>query len=131
MPKYLTKQRRVLLSYLGGHADELLSVRRIADELSDAQISLSAVYRNLSELESEGKVRKYVKDGMREVFYQYMDADGCKGRLHLACLKCGRTFHMDAKDAELLAEHIRRTERFAIDQADTAIYGTCEGCQNT
>ena len=53
MHSYSTRQRKVLLSYLSQHPDELLSARQIEDALADKKISLSAVYRNLAQLETE------------------------------------------------------------------------------
>ena len=94
MSSYSTRQRKALLAYLSRHPDELLSARQIADALADEKISLSAVYRNLAQLEAEEKVRRSSKSGTREVYYQYLDAESCKGALHMSCVKCGRTFHM-------------------------------------
>ena len=45
-------------------------------------------------LETEEKVRRSSKSGTREVYYQYLDAESCKGALHMSCIKCGKTFHM-------------------------------------
>ena len=59
MPKYMTKQRKTLLSYLSGHADEKLSARQIEADLKQEGISISAVYRNLSELEKEAAAARY------------------------------------------------------------------------
>ena len=55
MYSYSTRQRKVLLAYLSQHPDELLSARQIEDALADKKISLSAVYRNLAQLETEEK----------------------------------------------------------------------------
>ena len=77
MHSYSTRQRKVLLSYLSQHPDELLSARQIEDALADKKISLSAVYRNLAQLETEEKVRRSSKIGTREVYYQYLDLS-CK-----------------------------------------------------
>ncbi len=54
MAKYLTRQRKRLLEYLSEHTDEQMSARQIADALATDEISVSAVYRNLSALEEEG-----------------------------------------------------------------------------
>ena len=75
MKKYDTRQRDYLISFLNEHPDQLLSVRQIAQELCAQQISLSAVYRNLSQLEAEGLIRKSVKPGSREAYYQYVGAE--------------------------------------------------------
>ena len=84
MPKYMTKQRKTLLDFLERHADEELSAKKIEAELSDSGVSISAVYRNLSDLEKEGKVRRISKSGSREVFYLYTDAHECRESLHLS-----------------------------------------------
>lgn len=129
MQNYSTRQRKVLLDYLSHHPDELLSARQIADALADEMISLSAVYRNLAQLEKEEKVRRSSKSGTREVYYQYLDAESCKGALHMSCIKCGRTFHMTRGHAALFAKHLAQSEQFVLDTADTILYGTCSNCR--
>ena len=128
LPKYVTKQRKVLLDYLEKHADELLPVQEIADELEQKAISRSSVYRNLAELENEGAVRRKYSGVGREISYQYVGAEACKGSLHLSCKQCGRTFHMTASGAERLLRDVANTEGFAVDKGDTVIYGVCEDC---
>lgn len=63
MPRYSTKQREALLAFLNAHGHELLSASQIADGLRAQQVSISAVYRNLADLEREGKVRKHTQNG--------------------------------------------------------------------
>lgn len=130
MPKYMTRQRRALLSYLSGHADELLSVQEIADALEAEDVSRSAVYRNVAELEAEGKLRRDRGGDAREVYYRYVGAEDCKGSLHLSCKKCGRTFHMDSGGADALTQAVERAEGFAVDKSDTVLYGVCAMCKD-
>ena len=129
MAKYITKQRKAFLSYLELHPDQLMTAKQIADELQDTNISISAVYRNLCDLEAEGKVRRICRSGNREIFYQYTDADACKSCLHLSCKKCGKTFHMGKPSVQLIVDNLAENENFAIDKTDTVIYGVCKGCQ--
>ena len=129
MPKYMTRQRKTLLTYLSGHADELLSVQKIADALEAEDVSRSAVYRNVAELEAEGKLRRDHSGDAREVYYRYVDAARCKGNLHLSCKKCGRTFHMDSGGADALMQVVEKTEGFALDKSDTVLYGVCAMCK--
>ena len=131
MHSYSTRQRKVLLAYLSQHPDELLSAQQIADALTDKKISLSAVYRNLAQLETEEKVRRSSKSGTREVYYQYLDAEDCKGALHMKCIKCGKTFHMADGNAALFAKHLAQSEQFTLDAADTILYGICSACRET
>ena len=62
MSGYNTKQRRALLAFLGEHPDELLTARQMADALAEKQISLSAVYRNLAQLEAQkaGRTKRFI-----------------------------------------------------------------------
>lgn len=129
MAKYITKQRKAFLGYLGLHPDEPLTAKQIADALQAQNISISAVYRNLCDLEAEGKIRRIIRSGSREVFYQYANADECKSSLHLSCKKCGKTFHVGKPSTQLIVQNIAKNENFSIDKTDTVIYGVCKGCQ--
>ena len=111
MPDYKTQQRKVFLAYLSQHTDELLSARQIADALA------------------EEKVRRSSKSGTREVYYQYLDAESCKGALHMSCVKCGKTYHMADSNAALFAEHLAQSEHFTLDTAETILYGICSDCK--
>ena len=128
MTKYSTQQRKTLLFYLSKHPDELLSTQQIADALQKEKISLSAVYRNLSALESEGKVRRCSRTGTRELFYQYMDAEPCKGVLHMTCIRCGKTLHMTNENANLLMKQLKVQEQFQLDLMKTVLFGICKDC---
>ena len=130
MPKYMTKQRKTLLQYLSLHADEKLSAKQIEADLSGEGISISAVYRNLSELEREGKIRRVNQSGSREVFYQYTDGAHCKECLHLSCEKCGKTYHMNTQGAAMLIENLAQSDEFTIDKTSTVLYGVCKDCRN-
>ena len=130
MPKYVTRQRKTLLDYLSAHADEQLSAQEIAAALAEDGVSLSAVYRNLAELETEGRLRRTARGSGREAVYQFIGADECRGCLHLQCKRCGRTFHMDAAGAEQLKNVVEKTEGFALDKGDTVLYGVCEICRD-
>lgn len=129
MTKYMTKQRQTLLTYLAEHPDQQLSAKQIAAGLEATGVSLSAVYRNLSVLEAEGKIKRYSRAGARDAFYQYIAAPACVGCLHLSCTSCGRTFHMDAGYANALVERIAKDEEFLIDRGDTVLYGVCRACK--
>ena len=126
MQAYMTQPRKRLLNYLHKHADETLSAAQISEDLPE--ISVSAVYRNLSALEQDGSVRKVAKNGSREVFYQYMKAEECRDHLHLSCKSCGKTFHLDEQETAVLLDSIAKLEGFTVDRGDTVLYGICEHC---
>ena len=127
MPKYQTKQRGELLEFFGKNTDKSYSAVQIAGELPN--ISLSAVYRNLAALESEGKLKRTAKSGTREVYYQYIAAPGCQGCIHVSCISCGKTYHLDHTEAEKLVNSIAAHDGFMISRSDTVLYGTCAECR--
>lgn len=124
----MTKQRKLLIEYLSRHTDESLSAGQIADALSN-EISRSAVYRNLADMETEGKLRRVVGSNSREVIYQYSDAHACGGCLHLSCKKCGKTIHMEKQIADRLVDSVAANDDFTIDKGETIIYGVCAACK--
>lgn len=129
MAKYVTKQRKTLLDCLSKHPDESLSAKEIAKLLEDDSISLSAVYRNLVELEKDNTIRRVTKAGSREVLYQYSAAHECKEKLHLSCKKCGKTYHMSDSNTEMLIKSLATSDDFEIDMCDTVLYGVCTTCK--
>ena len=129
MPKYMTKQRKALLEFLSAHADEELTAKQMEQALSEQGISISAVYRNLAELEKEGKVRRSSKSGSREVYYLYTDGSECRDCLHLSCEKCGKTCHMSMEGAQTLSEALAQSDEFTVDKSNTVLYGVCKSCK--
>ena len=127
--RYNTRQRDVLLAYLNEHAHEQLSAHQIADGLKDQKISLSAVYRNLADLEKEGKVRKHTQLGTRKVAYQFVDAEACHGCVHLACKSCGKTFHLEDGITAKMLLYFKESIHFYVEPSDTVIYGICGHCK--
>jgi Fe2+ or Zn2+ uptake regulation protein len=71
MTGYKTEQRSLLMEFLQHNPDRQFSAREIAARIPSTEISLSAIYRNLSALESAGLINRFVKEGSREVYYQY------------------------------------------------------------
>lgn len=131
MSKYVTRQRKTLLAWLRARPDRLFTAQEIAEALQEESVSLSAVYRNLADLEQEGQVRRSAKGGEREIRYQFMAAESCRGCLHLCCTRCGRTFHMDGGGAAALAQAVEKSEGFTLDCAETVLYGVCGACRDS
>ncbi|MCQ2450760.1 MAG: transcriptional repressor [Clostridia bacterium] len=130
MPKYHTKQREILTDLFKRHPDEQLSAKDIVLLLDGGKISISAVYRNLALLEKDGVLKRFTKNGSRDVYYQYTDNEHCKNRLHLSCKKCGQTFHMNINSAVELIDTVQKTDGFILDKSETVLYGICKKCIN-
>ena len=123
MAAYATEQRKLMMLFLECRADECFSASEIAEALSDASVSLSAVYRNLAYLEREGLITRRVKEGRRESLYQFVAAPSCQNCLHLSCVKCGSVRHMQAASLEDLVSNA-----FTLDCKKTVLYGVCRDC---
>ena len=125
--EYKTKQREWIIGFLEAHHDDSFTVSEIKDGLAELPVSVSAIYRNLAELEKDGKVRKASVSGSREAHYQYVDCPSCRGHVHVHCLSCGKTTHLDDEAAEALQSALSK-EAFALDAGSTVLYGVCDSC---
>lgn len=131
MAKYKTEQRKIMQELFSEHPHEIFSAKEIAELLAGQAVSISAIYRNLSELESAGLVRRCAKAGSREAFYQYTGTEDCKDHIHLMCKKCGKTIHMETEDTEALVQSASKYRNFTLDKTDSILYGLCEACHNS
>ena len=106
-----------------------LSAGQIADALSGKEISTSAIYRNLAALEQEGRLKRSARPGTQEAYYRFTDDKECQGHLHLSCLRCGKTVHVEEAETDALTHQLAKSEGFALDREDTVLYGICADCQ--
>ncbi|MBO4452924.1 MAG: transcriptional repressor [Clostridia bacterium] len=125
---YMTNQRKALLDLLEHHRDETLSADQIVEKIGESA-SRSAVYRNLSELEKQGLIKKIASSGSSKALYLYTGSDHCRDHIHLECSKCGRTYHLEAPTTDALIDNVMQDASFQIDRASTVLYGVCETCR--
>ena len=125
---YETKQREVLIKFFKKNKDKSFTAGEIADVLKDDNISISAIFRNIAELEKLGKIKKVNKVGEKARCFQFVDCEKCKGHIHVACKNCGKTLHLSDDDSNLLSKKLLSDFNFCLDKDDTIIYGTCKKC---
>ena len=128
MSKYETKQRKRLTDLFASHADELLSAEQLYALLDDRSVSMSAIYRNLAELERDGKLTRQSRPGSRSIYYRYTENESCREKIHLSCRLCGKTFHMRPSETEKLVSEVEKNDGFRIDRANTVLFGVCGSC---
>lgn len=129
MKNYQTKPRMLLLNFFEEHCDAEYSIDAIAEELSGiSDISLSAVYRNVDKMVSDGILKKVAKTGSRKFLYQYVGAKKCSGHLHLQCTKCGDISHMENGADEQKLKTTLQKNGFLVDENKTMLYGICKKC---
>lgn len=130
MKQYETKKRKIISDYLNKHSDEWLSSFDIIEYLGGFGISKSAVYRNLSSLEREGKIRRLTKPNEKTAYFSYVACEHCKGKIHISCIKCGKTSHISSETAEYLEKSLKNFADFSLDKGETVLYGVCKDCKN-
>lgn len=128
MAIYMTEQRKKLFSFLQENHDKQFSAKQIAERISDSLLSLSAIYRNLSFLEEQGFITRSVRDGSNEIFFQYIHSDECRQCIHLTCIKCGKTCHMNKTESDRMIENVFQKDKFQIAVTKTVLYGLCGDC---
>lgn len=128
MAAYKTEQRGQLMDFLQRNPDRQFSAQQIAESLPASRISLSAIYRNLTALEGAGFINRFTKEGSREIYYQYIHSEHCRDRIHLICMKCGRTIHMGQEITDRLLTDIFEANGFQINRQKTVLYGVCSSC---
>lgn len=128
---YKTAQRTNLYDFLKEHPHSYFTARELANTLSNsgADISISAVYRNLSDLIKTGSIKKAVKKNSREAYYRYIDSDVCRNKVHVSCSKCGKIFHMNAALSLFIQEQLMLQNAFELDKGKTVISGICAECR--
>ena len=123
----MTSQRKMLLNFFEKNHHKQFSASDITHALKDNEISVSAVYRNLSDLYSKGIISRCVKENTREIYYQYNRVD-CKNSIHLTCTKCGKVSHMNPEAASEMTAVLKKTG-FNINKNKTIVYGVCSNCE--
>ena len=124
---YNTEKRSEITSLLKASPDRAFTIDQIADAVCPDGSARSTVYRIVSKLVKEGKLKKITSELSRHTTYQYLGESGCCEHLHLKCKECGRLIHLGAEISHLLEEKIMTNEHFAIDEG-TMLFGRCEGC---
>lgn len=127
---YDTKQRKTIIEFFNDNIDKIFSVEEIFDALKNKNISLSAIYRNLAELEKSNKVRIITKVGTNKKFYQFIDNDDCKGHIHLLCKNCGKSIHLNDEESHKLTSIVLKNTNFEVFKSDSVLYGICGDCKS-
>jgi len=128
MLRYFTEQRKMISDYLEGRKDECVTAQEIAEALS-MSVSKSAVYRNLAALEQEGKVVRVSLAGDRSFGYRYAGSHACAGKIHISCVRCGKTEHVSSAATARLERALAAEEGFSLNKSECLLYGICKECR--
>ena len=124
MKKYNTRQREHILSIFAGEPDRCFSAKELISLNPD--IGQATVYRTLSLLESEGKIRRY-RGADSDSFRLSAHGDNYD-HIHMVCKSCGETLHSDCHFIGEMYRHLLDEHDCMLDTSGTVIYGTCRNC---
>ena len=131
---YVTKQRRIILSFLEEQRGRHYSALEISDRLKERgeSIGQATVYRSLEKLESEGLACRLYSGEGQPACWMLCEKDGDAGErhYHLVCRKCGGLTHIECEYLEKLAPHILAEHGFTLDPFCNVLYGLCRSCSS-
>ncbi len=123
MQRRNTTQRQMVYEALAklGHA----SVESLIEymKMHYSAISLATIYRNISILLEEHKIKK-VKLESEDVLETVKE-----NHAHFICERCGQIYDVDIPDSKLLKCH-ENSIVYQINHCDIAFYGLCQNCKN-
>ena len=128
---YQTKQKLIIYNFLKEHSNDHMTAEFILSALKDENnpVSKATLYRFLDYMIESGEVRKYNIDNLKSC-YQYVGDSNNQSIYHLLCNTCGRVFHVDNNEIDILNNQIEKNRGFKIDQSKTVFYGICKECQD-
>ncbi len=126
--KYNTGKRAQIIRFLRINSSRSFTLEEISDEITTDGHGRSTVYRIVSELVSEGKLRRLSDGKTRHCTYQYIGDDECSSHLHLKCRDCGRLIHLEDEISHEFAAALLSLDGFTLD-AGTMLFGKCKDCK--
>lgn len=128
MSKYKTKQRSILLNFFKENSHTNYTASEIFTNLKSKNISLSAIYRNLIDLENSDIIEKII-DSNNNISYTFIHDVDCDNLFHLMCMTCNKTFHAPMEFTNSLKKYQLSTQ-FEVNLNKSILYGTCVNCKN-
>ena len=128
--KYNTGKRENILAFFKNNAEASFTLEAICEAIAPDGNGKSTVYRIVSELVCEGKLRRLSDGRTRHCTYQYIGNDECKSHMHLKCRNCGRLIHLDDKLSHEFASILLSEGGFAI-ETGCMLFGKCSECGST
>jgi len=119
-----TNQRQIVfeaIDYLGHSSSEQL-IEYIGKNYSD--ISLATIYRNITILIDECKIRKVRLRGID--VYETVKVK----HYHFICRSCGSITDITPTEAGVDFECIKKIAGNEIDECEVSFYGMCQDCKN-
>lgn len=128
MSKYKTEQRKKLALFFESNPHKSYTAQDIYENLGHEEISMSAIYRNLSEMIDNNTLCKVNVNKSTSTAYQYVDHKLCNGIIHLKCEECEKSIHLNKSVSQMIIDLAQEEFSFNINGASAILYGKCEKC---
>lgn len=124
---YTTGKRERILEFMSSNADASFTLEEICERLLTDGHGKSTVYRIVSELVGDGRIKRLSDGRTRKCTYQFVGGESCHEHLHLKCKGCGKMLHLDEKISHKLVSEVLRAGGFLVEEG-TFLFGTCREC---
>ena len=91
---YNTLQKTAVLDLFKHNPNKQFSADEVFEKVGSDGCGKSTVYRLLTNMCSDGLLRKYTKEGSKKSVYQ-LAGTHCSHHIHLRCVQCGAVIHLD------------------------------------
>ena len=125
--KYNTGKRERIIKFLRINSAKSFTLEQITFEIVPAGKGKSTVYRIVSELVAEGKVKRLSDGKTRHCTYQYVGDESCVSHLHLKCRDCGKLIHLCDEISKEFSNALLSEDGFMLD-AGAMLFGKCADC---
>ena len=125
--KYNTGKRERIIKFLRINSARSFTLEEISAEIVPDGNGKSTVYRIVSELVADGKIKRLSDGKTRHCTYQYVGDDGCISHLHLKCRDCGKLIHLCDEISREFANALLSEDGFTLD-AGAMLFGKCADC---
>ena len=133
MAEYVTEQKKILQRILEENKDRAYTVDELVCIMKDAYGNdapgKSTVYRLMTHLSEEGKVKKFSRPDTRKAAYQIIMGEHCDCHLHMKCMDCGKLLHLDEEISDKLLCAVMSNSDFSINEEATVLFGKCGNCK--
>lgn len=129
--EYKTEQKNAVLCFLKQNCEHHFTASQIVQALKTNQNApgKSSVYRIISNLVKQGKVKRFESNSENSFVYQYAHlSDSCENHYHLKCIDCGKLIHMECEHLSDVCRHIASEHGFVVGTGKSVIYGQCKEC---
>ncbi len=124
--EYSTRSKKRILEFFSSSPQSSFTLSAIIASCDD--IPKSSVYRIVEALERDGELRVVGVSDKRERLYQISNRMSCPNHMHIRCVECGKTLHIDEKTSSEIEALLE--EKFGYSDCFSTVFrGKCSECR--